>query len=198
MVPPRKWPESTLSDRSRREKRKRHRRLLLSLLFMRVFVGGRRVLVSLLAMFVSCVGVLFRLFVFAQIMMMGSLVSFARINDKLMTASCNCDFSDSPHCVSFDFAPTLLDQILSGLPAPLAEQFRDALSRAPFQASAENTIEVDIDTTIGVEIDNGSEKFIPLIIENVLASRFNHSPITAEATDIPDHIFRLRRAYKIR
>jgi hypothetical protein len=45
---------------------------------MRVFVGGRRVLVSLLAMFVSCVGVLFRLFVFAQIMMMGSLVMMMR------------------------------------------------------------------------------------------------------------------------
>ena len=45
---------------------------------MRVFVGGRGVLVSLLAMFVSCVGVLLRLFVFAEIMMMGGLVMMMR------------------------------------------------------------------------------------------------------------------------
>ena len=45
---------------------------------MRVFVGGRGMLVSLLAMFVSCVGVLLRLFVFAEIMMMGGLVMMMR------------------------------------------------------------------------------------------------------------------------
>ena|SRR5664280_1576051 len=45
---------------------------------MRVFVGGRGVLVSLLAMFESCVGVFLRLLVFAQIMMMGGLVMMMR------------------------------------------------------------------------------------------------------------------------
>jgi len=39
-----------------------------------MFVGGRRVLVRLLAMFVSRFGVLFRLFVLAKIMMMGGLM----------------------------------------------------------------------------------------------------------------------------
>src|SRR5271163_840314 len=46
---------------------------------MRVFVGGRGMLVSLLAMFVSCVGVLLRLFVFAEIMMMGGLGIIRRV-----------------------------------------------------------------------------------------------------------------------
>jgi hypothetical protein len=41
---------------------------------MRMFAGGRSMLVSLLAMFVSRVGVLFRLFVLAKIMMVGSLM----------------------------------------------------------------------------------------------------------------------------
>jgi hypothetical protein len=39
-----------------------------------MFAGGRGVLVSLLAMFVSRFGVLFRLFVLAKIVMMGGLV----------------------------------------------------------------------------------------------------------------------------
>ena len=43
-----------------------------------MFVGGRGVLVSLLTMFVSCVGVLLRLFVLAEIMMMGGLVMMMR------------------------------------------------------------------------------------------------------------------------
>ncbi len=41
---------------------------------MRMLVGGRRVLLSLLAMFVSRVGVILRLFVLAKIMMMGGLM----------------------------------------------------------------------------------------------------------------------------
>jgi hypothetical protein len=56
------------------KRRRRHRRLLLSSLFARMFVGGCRVLVSLFAMFVSRFGVLLRLFVLAKIMMMGSLM----------------------------------------------------------------------------------------------------------------------------
>lgn len=122
---------------------------------------------------------------------------FARVNDELMSATSNCEFADRPHCISFDFHPTLLLAILEGLPASLAIQFRDALSRAPFQAAAEWAIEVDIDTHLGDEIEGPDETFIPLIVDKVRASRFNHSPLAKEATDIPDCVFRLRKAYKI-
>ena len=123
---------------------------------------------------------------------------FARVSDELMTAISNCEFADRPHCTSFDFHPTLLPSILEGLPTSLANQFRDALSRAPFQAAAELAIEVDIDTHLGKEIEGGYEVFIPLIIDKVRASRFNHTPLAKEATDIPDNVFRLRKAYKIK
>jgi hypothetical protein len=43
-----------------------------------MFVGGCRVLVSLFAMFVSRFGVLLRLFVLAEIMMMGGLMMMGR------------------------------------------------------------------------------------------------------------------------
>jgi hypothetical protein len=56
------------------KRRRRDRRLLLSSLFARMFVGGCRVLMSLFAMFVSRFRVLLRLFVLAKIMMMGSLM----------------------------------------------------------------------------------------------------------------------------
>lgn len=55
-------------------KRRRLRRLPPSPLFMGMFVGGRRVLVSLLAVFVSHLGVLLRLLMLAEIVMMGGLV----------------------------------------------------------------------------------------------------------------------------
>jgi hypothetical protein len=41
---------------------------------MRMFVGSRSVLVCLLRMFVSSIGMLFRLFVLAKIMMVGGLM----------------------------------------------------------------------------------------------------------------------------
>jgi len=122
---------------------------------------------------------------------------FGRVNDDLMTASCNSMFADREYCTSFDFHPRLLDKILSGLPPTLATMFRDALSRAPFQAAAEQVIELDIEMTLGEEIDNGKERFVPLVIEKVLFSRFNHTPTSAEATDLPVQIFRLRKAYVI-
>jgi hypothetical protein len=56
-------------------RRRRRRRLLLpSQLFMRIFVGGRAVLVSQLAMFVSSHGVRLGLFVLAEIVMKGGLM----------------------------------------------------------------------------------------------------------------------------
>jgi hypothetical protein len=135
----------------------------------------------------------------AKIVMIGMQLNlFARVSDDLMTASANCLFADREHCVSVDFPPHLLDGILAGLPAPLGSQFRGALSRAPFQAAAELVIEIDAELTLGVEIDNGTERFVPLVVRKVLASRFNHSPGHPEATDIPDGVFRLRRAFQIR
>ena len=114
-----------------------------------------------------------------------------------MTATANIEFAGKPHCVSFDFDRGLLPQILSALPAPLAEQFTQALSRAPFKAAAELAIELDADTKLGPEIPAKYENFRPLIIETVIAARFNHQPLVNEATDIPDGIFRLRKAYVI-
>jgi hypothetical protein len=108
----------------------------------------------------------------AKIVMVGMKLNlFARISNDLMTAGANCLFSDREHCVSVDFHPHLLGAMLAGLPSPLAAQFRDALSRAPFQAAAELVIEIDADLTLGDEIDNGTERFVPLVVRKVLASR---------------------------
>ena len=123
---------------------------------------------------------------------------FARLDYKLMSATANIDFADSPHCVSFDFEQTLLPKILSCLPKELSDAFSDALSKSPFQAAAELAIELDIDTRLGPEIDGQSEKFRPLIIENVIAARFNPLPLENDAADIPGHIFRLRKSYVLR
>ena len=99
--------------------------------------------------------------------------------------------------MTFDFHPKLLPRILAGLPPPLAAAFQGALGRAPFQAAAELAIELDIEAKLGAEVTSQFEKFIPIVIEEVLASRFNRLPLPEEAKDIPDHVFRLRKAYTI-
>jgi hypothetical protein len=134
----------------------------------------------------------------AKIVMLGMQLNlFARISDELMTASANTLFAEREHCVSVDFHPRFLDPMLAGLPPQLGIQFRGALGRAPFQAAAELVIEIDAELALGDEIDNGTERFIPLVVRKVLGSQFNHSPDFPEATDLPEGVFRLRRAFRI-
>jgi hypothetical protein len=133
-----------------------------------------------------------------KIIMLGMQLNlFLRVSDELITASANISFADKDHCVSVDFRPHFLDAILSCLPRPLAAQFSAALSRVPFQAAAEMAIELDAELKLGDEVDNGDEQFIPLVLENLIASHFNHSPDCPPATDIPPSVFRLRKAYSV-
>jgi hypothetical protein len=122
---------------------------------------------------------------------------FARLDEDMLTATANIDFGERPHCVSFDFNRKLLPEILGGLPRMLADVFSGALSCAPFMAAAELAIEVDIDTILGPQIEDELQVYRPLLIKKVLGARFNHLPPLVEATDIPENVFRLRRAYSI-
>jgi len=118
---------------------------------------------------------------------------FARVNDRLLTASSNCLFGDRPHMASFDFAPELLTPILSGLPAPLRKAFQTALSSSPFQAFGDLLIEVDLDMKLGESIKVEDETFVPLVITRVFGSRLNPELIPDDQV-YPKHIFRLRDA----
>ena len=134
-----------------------------------------------------------------DLMMLGvQLNLFGRVSDELFTAGANCEFAEIDHCVSFDFSPTLLTQILEGLPFELSRQFREALNRAPFQASAGLTIELDLTAHLGEVTKGKYEKFIPLIIQKIHESRFNPTPTVDEPHDIPEDVFQLRKAFKVR
>jgi len=123
---------------------------------------------------------------------------FGRINDELMTASANCDFGAGQHCVSFDFPSEMLESIVSSLPHPLGERFCDALNRAPYQAAAGLVIELDLTARLGEETKGQSETFVPLIIQEIHASRFNPAEVPNDPNDIPPHVFKLRDAFVIR
>lgn len=123
---------------------------------------------------------------------------FGRVNDQLMTASANCNFGAGEHCVSFDFPIAMLELIVSGLPPPLAERFCEALNRAPYQAAAGHVIELDLSAKLGEETQGQSELFIPLIIQEILASRFNPAEVPNDPNDIPPHVFKLRDAFVVR
>lgn len=123
---------------------------------------------------------------------------FGRVNDELFTASAYCEFGGDEHCVSFDFPSSMLQDIVAGLPEPLAEQFCGALKRAPFVAAAGLAIELDLAAHLGPETQGQSESFIPLIIDEVHASRFNPAPVAGDPNDIPPHVFKLRDSFVIR
>lgn len=134
----------------------------------------------------------------ALVMMGTRLNLFGRVSDDLITASANTNFADEEHCASFDFPPSLLPAIVSGLPEPLREQFTNALRRSPFQASAGLAIELDLTARLGEETQGQSEVFIPLLIEEVHESRFNPAPVEGDPNDTPAHVFKLRDAFRIR
>jgi hypothetical protein len=77
--------------------------------------------------------------------------------------------------------------------------FTDALDRAPFQAAAELVIELDISARLG-ELTKAinNEKFVPILLQEILDSRFNPEPVPNDPMDIPAHVFQLRKAFKIR
>jgi hypothetical protein len=134
----------------------------------------------------------------AELIMIGArLNTFARVSDDLYSAAVNLEFAGEGHCVSFDFAPEQLPQLVGGLPETLRDQFLEALSRAPFQACADLVIEVDLRTHLGEPIELEHETFVPLVIDEVLAARFNPFPPEPGPTDVPPHIFRLGQAFKI-
>lgn len=123
---------------------------------------------------------------------------FAKINETLMTASANIDIGFGDHCASFDFHPKLLPLIVSGLPDALRKPFVDALGRSPFRASARLVIELDLKVTLGEIIQVQLEVFVPLIINEIQASRFNPSEIENDPNNIPSYIFKLRDNFKIK
>ncbi|MCK5244482.1 MAG: type I restriction enzyme HsdR N-terminal domain-containing protein [Desulfobacterales bacterium] len=123
---------------------------------------------------------------------------FVKVDDNMITASANCDFGGVPHCVSFDFTPAMLDQMVAGLPEPLGDMFCEALNRAPFQAAAGLVIELDLTARLGEEIQVQHESFIPLLIQEIHESRFNPSLVPNDPNDIPLHVYQLRKAFKLR
>lgn len=133
-----------------------------------------------------------------KIVMLGvRLCTIARVSDVLMTASTNCDFQGEKHMVSFDFSPSLLHGMLAGLPSELGSAFSNALTHSPFLASADLALEVDLEVQLGEEIKADKESFVPLVVNEVMASRFNMDPVPDEPTDIPPHVFRLRKAFVV-
>ena len=134
-----------------------------------------------------------------ELIMLGvRLHIFAKISEDFITAVTNIDFGDEPHCVSFDFPIEMLTQIVEGLPKELGEKFCNALRTAPFQADAGLVIELDLIAKLGEETRGQYEYFVPLLVQKIQESRFNPSAVTNEPTDVPQHMFQLRKAFKIR
>lgn len=122
---------------------------------------------------------------------------FAQVNQTLFSATVDTEFADELHCVSFDFHREQLPLLVAGLPTELKDEFLGALARAPFQAGADLELEVDLRCHLGEFIQVEHEGFIPLIIDEVLGSRFYPASAPLGGSDIPPHIFRLSKAYKV-
>jgi hypothetical protein len=91
-----------------------------------------------------------------------------------------------------------MPKILLGIPKILAREFKDALYRHPFQASAGLAIEIDVEARLGCITEGAYEKFVPLIIENILGSRFNPEPAANDPKDMPPFIYNMRDRFIVK
>ena len=134
----------------------------------------------------------------AELIILGTRLSlFAQVEKGFFTATVDTEFAGQDHCASFDFTEDKLPALVAGLPKELAKRFLEALSRAPFQAGADLVVEVDLRTHLGKPIKVQHETFVPLVIDEVMASRFNPYPPESGGEDIPPNIFRLSKAFKV-
>lgn len=134
----------------------------------------------------------------SELYMLGTRLNvYARVDENIFTASANTDYAGVPHMVSFDFTHPMLNVVVSSLPDELATQFVSAMSRAPFKACAGLAIELDLRCRLGKLVEVTGDQFAPLVVDEVLASRFVPDPGVAEPNDVPDEIFKLRKAYRI-
>lgn len=134
----------------------------------------------------------------SELYMLGTRLNlYARVDEAMFTAGANVEHAGVPHMVSFDFANPMLTTIVSSLPDQLESQFLNAMSRAPFKACAGLAIELDLRCHLGDLIEVPGEQFAPLVVDEVLASRFVPDPGVPEPTDVPDEVFKLRQAYTI-
>lgn len=129
------------------------------------------------------------------IMVAVRLSMFAQVDQHLFSATVDTQFADEAHCVSFDFYREQLPLLVAGLPVELKEAFLGALARSPFQAGADLELEVDLRCHLGELVQVEHECFIPLVIDEVLGSRFCPASAPLGGGDIPSHIFRLSKAY---
>jgi hypothetical protein len=119
------------------------------------------------------------------------------ISKGFYTASTNTEFAGQDHCISFDFTEDHLTRILAGLPTNLTQLFLGALERAPFQGWADFAVEVDLRAHLGEPTQGMYEMFVPLIVDEVIGSRFNPTFALLDREDVPPHIFRLSKALKL-
>lgn len=122
---------------------------------------------------------------------------FALVREGLYTATSNYEFAGKLHCASFDFTAPILDLIVNGLPEPLRGQFVGALKCAPFMAVAGLAIEFDATVEVGELTQGQEEAFVPLIITEVIESRFNPSDPGEDPNVYPAGVFQFRKAFKI-
>ncbi len=133
-----------------------------------------------------------------ELVMLGVRLSlFAKLDNDNFTATVVTDFAEEPHFVSFDFNPTLLTEIISCLPTTLKKEFFGALNKSPFQAGADLEIEVNLRCHLGTLTNAEHECFTPLIIDEVIKSKFLPESAPPGGDDIPSYIYRLSKAYKI-
>lgn len=118
-----------------------------------------------------------------------------KVSDTKYSMSSAFDIAGVACLASFDFSPMMLDKILECLAKPLRDGVLAAMSHWPFQASLDAMVAVDCQTHLGEPTVGEDELFVPFIVDDVFASRFDREP-PIEMQPLPDHFHSLKASFQ--
>jgi hypothetical protein len=112
------------------------------------------------------------------------LQDLGKVNDDLFTASASMEVNGMDnHIVSFDFSSAVLEEILKRLPAEEVTKIRNALKWQPFRIDVEGKVVVQLAGTLGDLTQGSYEEFVPVVVTEVNASRFDPSVVLTSSED---------------
>lgn len=113
------------------------------------------------------------------------LQGICKVSDDLFTASASMEVNgEDKYLVSFDFPAGVLEQILKPLPDEEVARIRTALRSQPFRVDLQGKVVVQLDGTMGDLTVGTYEEFVPVLVTQVISSRFDPTVVLTKPDDL--------------
>jgi hypothetical protein len=113
------------------------------------------------------------------------LQDVCKVTDDLFTACASMQVNgDDRYIVSFDFSAAVLEEILKPLPGEEVVKIRGGLRYQPFRVDVDGKVVVQLTGTVGDLTQGIYEEFVPMIVTDLISSRFDPTVVLTSPEDV--------------